>query len=238
MTPLFRLIGLAALAVPVFFGLTPFPEGAEVMPGLAWGAVFYAFLAMTGVAVFCGWVFLANTLAVTALIVSPVVFAGGLISWLLAIISGAAPGLAGSIHGVHYVRLALNMLSVIPLALALVASVPFDRIEQKLLRRPGGISLGEKYLLMFVRVFNHIVYFVIPNLLEVVREEALLRNLSKNTSLWPGALGVRGWGCRLIAGMVHIGVSGICASLRFIPLWAREIDDLPGRTPQSYRSKP
>lgn len=237
MTPLIRLIGLVTLAIPVFLGMTPVPEGVELLPGIAWGAVIYAFLPMAAVALFCGWMFLANTLAVTALIVSPVVFAGGLISWLLAIGSGVPPGVAGSIHGVHYIRLILNMLSVIPLALALVASIPFDRIERRLLRKHGGISLGEKYLLMFVRVFNHIVYFVIPNLLEVMREEALLRHLSESTSPGFGISMVRRRGLRMIAGMIHIGVSGICASLRFIPLWAREISELPDRNTKTYRSK-
>ena len=238
MTTAFRLIGLMVPAIPIFFGLTPFAATAVILPGVSWGAVFYAFLSMAAVALFCGRAFLASTLAVTALIVAPIVFAGGLISWLLAIGGGAAPAVAGSLHGAHYIGLVLNMLSVIPLALALVASIPFDRLEQRLLRRPGGIGRGEKYLLMFVRVFNHIVYFVIPNLLEVMREEALLRRLAGNASPGHRGDGARGWARRLLAGMVHVGVSGICASLRFIPLWAREIDDLPDRTPQRNRSKP
>jgi len=227
-----RLIGLTGVALPIFFGLTPFPESAGIVPGITWAAVFYAAVSMAGVAFFGGWALLANTLAVTALIASPVVFAGGLISWLLAILGGTTPGTAGSVHGAHYVRLALNMLSVIPVALALVVSIPFDRLEQKLLRRPRGIAMVEKYLLMFVRVFNHIVYFVIPNLLEVMREEALLRNLSANPFARPESRGLFNWGHRLLAGLIHVGVSGICASLRFIPLWAREIDDLPERPPQ------
>jgi hypothetical protein len=77
---------------------------------------------------------------------------------------------------------------------------------------------------MFVRVFNHIVYVVIPNILEVMREEALLRAVSEKASHpagpWPGIIGAP----LDRSGMVQVGVSGICASLRFIPLWAREID--------------
>jgi hypothetical protein len=220
------------VAVPVFFGLALFPEDAVILPGITWEAVGRVCLSMIAVAVFCGRAFLANTLAVTALIVSPVVFAGGLVSWLLAVGGGTAPGMAGSPHGVHYVGLVLNMLSVIPMALALVASIPFDRMEQRLLRRSGGISRGQKYLLMFVRVFNHIVYFVIPNLLEVMREEALLRDLAAHRAPGRTASGIRGRIRPLLAGLIHAAVCGICASLRFIPLWAREIADLPDRTPQ------
>ena len=237
MTPLVRLICLTVLAVPAFTGLFVFSGGSEIVPGVTWSLVVNALLVLGGVAGLCGWAFLANAMAVTALIVSPIVFIGGLVSWLLEIAGGVAPGAAGSVHGLHYVSLALNMLSVIPLALAIVASIPFDQLEQRLLRRTGGISTGEKYLLMFIRVFNHIVYFVIPNILEVMREEALLRAVSENTSLPTGPRRIRALGRRLTAGMVQVGVSGICASVRFIPLWAREIDDLPRRKPKKIRSR-
>lgn len=238
MKPVLRLIGLVILAVPVFAGLSPLPEGQAALPGVAWGAVAEAGLAMFAVAVLCGRAFLANILAVTAFIMVPIVFGGGLVAWLLEVLGGTPPGAAGALHGAHYIRLALNMLGVIPLALALVASIPFDRMEQGLLRRERGISTGEKYLLMFIRVFHHIVYFVIPNILEVMREEALLRRVSESA---PGRTGLRRWrvwGSRLMGGLVQVGVSGICAALRFIPLWAREIDDLPRRTSQQHRSQP
>ena len=232
-----RLLCLTVLAVPVFAGLSPFPAGIEILPGVAWGPVLHVLLVLGGVACFCGRAFLGNVLAVTALVLSSVVFAGGLVSWLLAMAGGNSAGVAGSIHGAHYVGLALNMLSVIPLALAIVAAIPFDRLEQRLLRGTRGISSGEKYLLMFVRVFNHIVYVVIPNILEVMREEALLRAVSERASRTGGPRGLRSLGRRLTAAMVQVGVSGICASLRFIPLWAREIDALPRRLSSKHRSR-
>lgn len=237
MTPLLRLICLTVLAVPVFTGLFSFPGGIEIVPGVAWSPVIYVLLVLGGVAGISGRAFLANAMAVTALIVSPIVYVGGLVSWLLEMAGGVSPGAAGSVHGAHYLNLTLNMLSVIPLALAIVASIPFDRLEQRLLRRAGGISAGEKYLLMFIRVFNHIVYFVIPNILEVMREEALLRAAKENAALPTGPRRIPALGRRLTAGLVQVGVSGICASLRFIPLWAREIDDLPRRKPKKIRSR-
>lgn len=234
-----RLMALAVLAVPVFTGWFPFPVPIEIVPGVS-GEPFLAVLAvLAGVALLCGPALLANTLAVTALIIVPIVFVGGTVSWLLAMAGGAAPGRAGSLHGPHYVGLALNMLGVIPLALAMVASVPIDRLEQRLLRREKGISVGEKYLLMFTRVFHHTVYFVIPNILEVIREEALLGAAFKNATALNHATRFRTWGARLTAGLVQVAVSGICASLRFVPLWAREIDDLPRRrrASKTHRSR-
>ena len=188
-----RLLCLTVLAVPVFAGLSPFPAGIEILPGVAWGPVLHVLMVLGGVAGVCGRAFLANVVAVTALVLSSVVFAGGLVSWLLAMAGGNSAGVAGSIHGTHYVGLALNMLSVIPLALAIVAAIPFDRLEQRLLRGTRGISSGEKYLLMFVRVFNHIVYVVIPNILEVMREEALLRAVSERASRPAGRRSARRW---------------------------------------------
>ena len=237
MKGILRLIGLAVLAVPVFAGLALVPEGQAALPGVAWGPVVNTALVMAGVAGLCGRAFLANALAVTTLILVPIVFGGGLVAWLLEIMGGVSPAAAGALHGAHYIRLTLNMLGVIPLALALVASIPFDRLEQGLLRRERGIATGEKYLLMFIRVFHHIVYFVIPNILEVMREEALLHRFSETAPGLTGRRRGRVWVRRLMAGLVQVGVSGICAALRFIPLWAREIDDLPGRTSQHHRSQ-
>jgi hypothetical protein len=237
MRPVPRLVGLMVLAVPVFLGLSPFKDAREVVPGVTWEPVVVTALALGGVGGLCGRALLANTLAVSAFILAPIVWGGSLISGLLAVWGGAALETAGQLHGAHYVRLALNMLSVIPLALAIVASMPFDRLEQRMLHRERGISTGQKYLLMAIRVFHHIVYFVIPNILEVMREEALLRRVAQNASAPKGPRRWRAWGRRLTSGMVHVAVSGICASLRFIPLWAREIDDLPRRTPQQHRSQ-
>jgi hypothetical protein len=49
--------------------------------------------------------------------------------------------------------------------------VPFHELEHKLLQKQLGVSKIEKFFLMSLRVFNHIVYFVIPNILESIRAE-------------------------------------------------------------------
>lgn len=233
MKPALRLSVLALLALPVFFGWTPFDAGHDLVPGLGPEPVLGALLALVGVGGVCGGALLASALAVTALILTPVVFIGATVAWLGGVLGGAPPAAAGSLSGAHYVGLAVNMLGVIPLALALVTAIPFDRFEQHLLTKTSGISLGEKYLLMFMRVFHHTVYFVIPNILEVVREEALLRSMAPFGRNQGASSAVR----RLTAGLIQVGVGGICAALRFIPLWAREIDALPRRTSNRHRRK-
>jgi hypothetical protein len=237
MTALIRLTLLGVLAVPVFTGWPALPVAGEIVPGIAWAPAAWVPIVLAAVAILCGGAFLANTLAVTVLIVVPIVFVGGTVSWLLSLLGGAPLLLAGTRHASHYIGLALNMLAVVPLALALVAAIPFDRLEHRLLGNTGGIAAWERYLLMFVRVFHHTVYFVIPNLLEVMREEALLPKVAPASGPSAGAVSRRAWPRRLTAVMVQVAVSGICAALRFIPLWAREIDDLPRRSSRSNRSE-
>jgi hypothetical protein len=181
----------------------------------------------------CGAAFAAGALAVSALVLIPVVLAGATLTWGLSWIATSPPDALGG-YGAHYVRLALNMLGVIPLALGIVASIPFSRIEQRLLKNACGVAVWEKKLLMAVRVFNHITFFVIPSLLEVVREERPFGSLRPEVKTGAGRRGRR----LPIAGLVQFAVAGICGALRFIPLWAREIAALPDRSPtQNRRSR-
>ncbi len=226
-----RLLILIMVGIPAFTGVSPLSGMGEALPGVAWSAFVYAAAVNLAVGLTCGGTFTAGALAVCVLILLPVVMGGAAITWSLAWLASPST-IPADIHGGHYVRLALNMLSVIPLALSIVATIPFGRLEQHLLTGARGVAPWEKKALMAVRVFNHITFFVIPNLLEVVREErpfeprvAQLRTGAERKAA-PGAL---------MAVFVQIGVAGICAALRFIPLWAREIADLPDRDIQENR---
>lgn len=128
------------------------------------------------------------------------------------------------------------MLTVIPLALSLIGAVPFQRFEHKLLQNKAGVSKIEKSMLMFLRVFNHIVYFVIPNIIETIREEGHYRKWVEGglrSSSEP--LGARKtWAVKskiliLIKDMIQLAVESICASIQYIPLWAVEISQLPDK---------
>ncbi len=225
-----RIAILGLVGWPAFTGVSPLGPLGEVLPGVPWSAFLYAAVVNLTVLLVCGAAFAAGALAVSALVLLPVVLAGATITWGLGWIASSPPEAIGS-HGAHYVRLALNMLSVIPLALGIVASIPFSRLEQHLLTDARGVAAWEKKLLMAVRVFNHITFFVIPGLLEVAREEWPLGASPQETA--PG--GVRAGQWALITSLVQFAVAGICGALRFIPLWAREIADLPDRSPQQNR---
>ncbi len=225
-----RIMALVLVGIPAFTGLAPLAGLGEALPGVPWHAFVYATVVNLAVALTCGRAFAAGALAISVLILLPVVLGGATISWVLGWPGSAGPGSAMG-YGGHYVRLALNMLGVIPLALGIVAAIPFGRLEQQLLTDERGVALWEKKVLMAVRVFNHIAFFVIPNLLEVVREERPLGPLSPNQT----PAGRKFVPRVMIAGLVQIAVAGICAALRFIPLWAQEIAELPDRNPQQNR---
>ncbi len=184
----------------------------------------------------------ALMLGVTALISIPIVFGGACVSYLFYLTGlGDASGPSG--YSAHYVALGINMLTVIPLSLGIVALIPLQTLEYKLLQKQQGVSIVEKSGLMFLRVFNHVVYFVIPDILEVLSEERQPKRFGSN----------QGRGGDLAAGprnqklkwrfffqtMIQLGIEGICASIRYIPLWAVEIGQLPkkGSVPQGPQEK-
>ena len=91
---------------------------------------------------------------------------------------------------------------------------------------------------MFLRVFSHIFYFVIPNILEVIREERVFPIIAGRRKI-PGvaSLALRRRLSIMIRILIQIGVEGICAAVRYVPLWANEISRLPGRTRITKKSK-
>ncbi len=225
-----RIIVLVLIGIPAFTGITPLAALGAPLPGIPWSAFLYAAAVNLTVVLTCGGAFAASALTVSVLILLPVVLGGATITWALAWL-GPHPLESAAAYGGHYVRLALNMLSVIPLALSVVATIPFGRFEQRLLKNTRGVTAWEKKILMALRVFNHITFFVIPDLLEVIREERPFESLRLNQTAAHKKLVLR----TLMAGLVQLGAAGICAALRFIPLWAREIADLPERNVQHNR---
>ncbi len=225
-----RILVLILIGIPAFTGLSPLAGLGAALPGVSWAAFIYAAAVNIVIGLTCGGAFVAGVLTVSVLILLPVVLGGASITWFLAGAGWITSMPAGG-YGSHYVRLALNMLAVIPLALSIVATIPFGRLEQHLLKDDRGVTPWEKKLLMAVRVFNHIAFFVIPNILEVVREEMAGSHRQHHASAGPTRRMKM-----LTAGLVQIGVAGICGALRFIPLWAREIAALPDRKTHPNRS--
>ena len=213
-----RRFGVLAVAgVPAFCGWPLGHFAGLLFPGITVGWLAYLVLVHVLVRWTCGGRRYADIVAVAALIATPVVYGGAAVASVWNLVTGGG-GPAAALAGAHYLRLCVTMLTVVPLALALVIQVPFQRIEHQLLEGRRGVSRREKALLMSLRVFNHIVYFVIPNILEVMREE----------HRGGGGPSVRAGRWRhLMRDLVHLAVEAICAAVRYIPLWAVEIAALP-----------
>ncbi len=225
----FRLILFCILAIPAFTG---YPLGyfqEALLPGLAWGWVVYAAMVHAAALSLLGPSPYRLALLITLLITLPVVVLGAGISLAILFFQGWTAADLNAIV-IHYVALAVTMLTVIPLALSIMAVIPFHRMENKLLNRAGGVTLLHKCALMFTRVCIHVIYFVIPDILEVLREERILNQImGRQSSRGEAKLSLRMRGTILVRNMIQVGVEGICSSVRHIPLWADEIARLPGR---------
>jgi hypothetical protein len=239
-----KFILLAIISIPAFIGYPVVLIDSELLSGLTYGWAIYFCLVHVIIPAINGTRFYANILAVAALICMPVVFVGGFICYLIFLLGiGYASG--QSAYSPHYVSVCVTMLTVIPLSLSLVGVVPFQRFEHKLLQHKAGVTKLEKGILMFLRVFNHIVYFVIPDILETIREERHYRKWmateAKTSSQFSdsrGILQIKNKISTLKTGMIQLAVEGICASIQYIPLWAVEISRLSDKSVRHYSAKP
>jgi hypothetical protein len=226
---------LIFISVPAFSGYPVSLVDVEIISGIAYGWVLYFLVVNSFILTITGKRFFVNALAVAALISMPVVFVGASVSYLI-FLFGLGNQSGPAVYSSHYVRLCINMLTVIPLALSMIAIVPFQNFEYNLLQSKNGVSKLEKFFLMFLRVFNHIMYFVIPNILETVREEWQYKRWAESnfkSAAVPSTAGrvisMKGKLAGLISDMTQLSIEGICASIQYIPLWAVEISHLPDK---------
>ncbi len=233
-----KLLVLAIAAVPAFTGYPLNVFDTSIVDGITWGWLGYSMGTHGILVIVLGAAVWEICLSIAVIIMLPVVFGGAAISYLL-FLSGWGGAISPDGYSAHYVGLCITMLTVIPLANGLISVVPVYRIENKLLTRGDGVSLGEKAALMFIRVFTHIVFFVIPNVLEIVREERqkpVPRDIGEDAAsdreregVAIESISIRRKMVRAVHMLIYLGVEGICASVQYIPLWAEEIAALPGR---------
>lgn len=231
-----KLLILSVLALPAFIGWPVTAIDTEIIAGVRQSWVLYALLIHAAILLLAGVQFAEKALTLAVLISTPVVFLGAGLSFLL--LPASVDAVAGAAtYSAHYVSLCLTMLTIIPLTVCMVALIPFHRFENTLLTKPNGVSKIQKYALMFLRVFNHIVYSVIPGILEVIQEERHYRGwldqqAREHHSIIAKIRYRRQWIGALLRDMIQIGVEGICASIQLIPLWALEISQLPAKQKQ------
>lgn len=164
-----------------------------------------------------------------SLLAISVVFAGGLISYIRAGFSSEAIPL----YSQHYVIILLNTMAVVPISIALISAIPIQEYETNLLNSYKGVTSFEKKILIGTRIFNHIIYTVLPNIvliwreekninkltIEYVIEDTFLRKLKKVLDIIK----------KKILEYSYLLLTLLINSIEFIPLWAIEINNLPSR---------
>lgn len=227
----FRLFIVLVISIPAFSGYPLKIFDNVVVPGITYSWLLYMLIVHLTILGLMKLNRYGNIVGIAALITLPVVFSGAFLSYILWIIRNGNQANAFE-FGAHYLALTITMLTVIPLSLSIVSVLPFKSIEQKLLQRTDGVTSTEKSFLMAVRVFNHVVFDVLPNILEVVREErGVFYNLAESRRKEEAFFTI-GWKermRRLMEKMIQIGVEGICSAIQYVPLWAVELSQLPHR---------
>lgn len=221
-----KIVLLLIGAVPAFTGYPVSRFAAEVVPGARVAWICYGLGIHIFVRAAVGARAYGAMLSIAAAVTLPVVMAGGAVSCALSIASG---GTSADIfaYSPHYVALCLSLITVVPLALAMVTVLPVGQFEQNLLSRDSGVSRTEKALLMTIRVFNHVAFSVIPGILEVIREEKLFTQAASQQRI--RRIGVMASIRLAVRTMIHVSVDAICTSVQYVPLWAVEIAQLPER---------
>jgi hypothetical protein len=220
---------LWCLAVPAFTGFPINYIHGSLLAAVDYGWIIYGAIVYAAIVLLLGKKIYKITIIIALAIAIPLVLLGTVISLVGLFISGwNVDDLMGIIG--HYIHLMATMIVVIPMALSMITILPFHRLESHILQSRHGVGMWQKIVLMFLRVFSHIFYFVIPNILEVIREEGVLTGRGLLT---PGQINKKPPLLKrlrkITQALVYIGVESICSAIRFIPLWADEISMLPDK---------
>jgi len=138
-----KLAFLLLCSIPAFTGYPLNRFGALVVDGITWAWAAYLFISHFTVLVLCGRKQYARILTAAALVTLPVIGSGGCISFLASLFETDLWH-AQVIYSTHYLRLCVTMLTVIPLALGLVARPGYLQhpLPASLCNHADGYSAG------------------------------------------------------------------------------------------------
>jgi len=204
----------------------------EIIKGLTYWKLLYCSIAILTVYILTGSRVLILCLTAVSLLSISVIFFGSIISCLINFSSISNNYIFS--YSPRYISLLINMYTVVPLAIAFMSILPFKEYENYLLRRFKGISLFEKILLIITRVFNHIIYYVAPNILRVIKEEKRNNDIYYSANLVEEATvknyqSIRLKFRKLLIVFFDLSLCSICFSIEYVPLWVLEISNLPSK---------
>jgi uncharacterized membrane protein YhaH (DUF805 family) len=214
---LFTIALLPAALMVILPGSITRIMGFNILPGIPLYEISYLIFIYFVIATAMGARFLMISIALSVVASAPMILAGSALSCVLSLFTGPDAKICSD--GPHYVGLLLNILSTVAIAVTLVCLSlrPLRDYERRLTLTSSGVSVVQRKMLLACRVIVHIFFFVVPVILEVIREERILRRFSFSMSDIKA-------GCLLLVRIVY---QGTCETLQFIPLWAGEIESLP-----------
>jgi len=135
----------------------------------------------------------------------------------------------------YYVAKLVNIMTVVPLSIALVSIIPFSKFEKSVLSSKKGVSFLTKMFLISIRVGTHVQQQVLPSIWTILREERINKDKENNTDAYLGDI-VNTKNATILKKIkeflsksLYIAASAIAYSLENIPLWAVEIAQLPSK---------
>lgn len=216
---------LVTLPPLVVSGLPPQVAAAfeqQIVPGISRYQVIYMSTVYLLIANFLSGQFLAKTLTWVVALAFPMFFVTPSIIYLSRITGLSS---ATNNYGPHYLDLIISMFIFIPLSIGLIALLrgPAKEYERHMILQYQGISLGRKRLLIGCRILVHLLFSVVPALVEVIREEKVLGRIRRSSKIRIDELRASAWL------LLRIVCHAVCETLQYIPLWVSEIAALPTR---------
>lgn len=216
---------LIMVAIPAFTGLF-LTQGPMLFLDIQAGRLLYWLVTALAIILLRGRFLWLTATLIAFVIAIPVAGGGALLSLLLHVLGLSA--MTPLQITAHYVFLLINMLSMIPLAIALVSLIPTAALEARLLRGVTGVSLPQKSMLMALRVFNHVVFTVMPEIMQTVTEELRFNGYVYKTDLKVKHRR-RLFLQSILRKFMFVAVAALCLSVKYIHFWAAEISALPGK---------
>lgn len=226
-----KVLIIVIFSIPCFYSCPPTALNIIILPGINLFNLLYMLL-MFAVILFSGGIrrFFLSIKMATIVSIS-VVFIGSSIAFIRTLL---LPSISKSIneYSPYYIALLINMYTVVPISLTIMSFIPVAKLENSIIQAKKEINIVKKALLMFLRVVNHILYQVIPTIMQIMNEEKsdrksmfsrdVLVQEANSESLKMLFRNVR----LLLVDIWDICVATICLSIEYIPIWAIEISKL------------
>lgn len=140
------------------------------------------------------------------------IFIGGAIGQSIDVFFGSGETQISNEYDLILLKKFVSIMTYIPFLVVCILSIPFKRIENYFLMIKGKKKIRSVYIIVSVRMVEHVIFVVLPRTLDFLREEDALSALKHRHSM--SVLNVL---------MVGIVVEFIISAFEFLPIWIDEL---------------